>query len=114
MNPLEKYNEIPPFVEFGYEPKTTFWGDFGVADVFSSIEPESIYDTYRRAFNGYKDDREYGTELAMVLNHKSWEHYTKGNEKLTKIYAELFSKLDEYILDNWKGEDLNYYLKTTD
>ena len=33
---LAKYSEIPPFVEVGYEPQTTFWGDFGVADVVSN------------------------------------------------------------------------------
>lgn len=111
---MNKYNEIPPFVEFGYEPKTTFWGDFGVADVFAPIETNSIRDTFDRAFKQYKDDREYGTELALVLNHKSWEHYNKENLKLTKLYTELFDKLDKYILDNWKGDDLSYYLRVTD
>lgn len=24
---LAHYAEIPPFVAFGYEPKTTFWGE---------------------------------------------------------------------------------------
>lgn len=114
MNPLNAYKEIPPFVEFGYEPKTTFWGDFGVADYFATIEPESIKDTYNRAFKEYKDDREYGTELAMVLNHKSWQHYEKGNDELTKLYTRLFNELDQYIMDHWKGEDLDYYLRITD
>ena len=33
---LNKYAEVPPFVAVGYEPKTTFWGDFGVADVYGA------------------------------------------------------------------------------
>lgn len=116
MNPLTKYAETPPFVEFGYEPKTTFWGDFGVADVFvlNGVEPDAVQDTYNRSFKQYKDDKEYGTELAMALNHKAWEHDAKDNRELCRIYTELFHKLDEYILDNWKGDDLSYYLKTTD
>lgn len=107
-----KYNEIPPFVEVGYKPKTTFWGDFGVADVIDG-EP-SIRDTFSRSFKQFKDDRIYGTELAMVANWKSWEHHSKGNLKLSKLYAELFEKIDQYILENWGEEDLRYYLKTTD
>ena len=41
---LNKYAEVPPFVAVGYEPKTTFWGDFGVADVYgvSAVELESV------------------------------------------------------------------------
>lgn len=35
---LNKYAEVPPFVAVGYEPKTTFWGDFGVADVYGDIK----------------------------------------------------------------------------
>ena len=30
---LNKYAEVPPFTQFGYEPKTRVWGDFGVAEV---------------------------------------------------------------------------------
>lgn len=107
-----KYNEIPPFVEFGYMPKTTFWGDFGVADVVGGAA--AIKDTFNRSFKQFKDDRIYGTELAMVLNHKAWEWDAKNNKELSILYSELFGKIDEYILDHWKGEDLNYYLKTTD
>ena len=116
MNPLKKYAEVPPFTEFGYEAKTTFWGDFGVADVFelNGMEKGAVKDTFDRAFEAYKDDKEYGTELAMVLNHKSWEHYSKRNNELAKIYVDLFYKLDGYIIENWKGGDLDYYLKITD
>ena len=115
MNPLKAYEETPPFVEVGYEPKTTFWGDFGVADHFATIEPESIKDTYDRAFKEYKDDRVYGTELAMVLNWKSWQHYAQDEDlKLTSLYTRLFNELDQYIMENWKGDDLDYYLRITD
>lgn len=116
MNPLDKYAEIPPFVEYGYEPKTTFWGDFGVADVFvlNGMEPDAVQDTYNRSFEQYKDDKEYGTELAMVLNHKAWRHDAEGNAKLAALYSKLFHKLDNYIFNNWQRDDLDYYLKLTD
>lgn len=115
MNPLQKYAEIPPFVESGYEPKTTFWGDFGVADVFvlNKMEPGAVEDTFKRAFKQYKDDKEYGTELAMVLNLKCWEHHDKGNTKLSELYSKLFYKLQDYVYDNWDDEDKHYYHEIT-
>ncbi len=116
MNPMQKYAEVPPFVEFGYEPKTTLWGDFGVADVFvlNGMEPDAVQDTYNRTFKQFKDDKEYGTELAMVLNHKAWEHDSKNNYELSKLYSRLFHEFDDYIFNNWQGDNLDYYLKITD
>lgn len=110
---MAKYNEVPPFEAFGYKSKTTLWGDFGVADVLIDMEPNGIQDTFDRAFAECKDDTEYGTELAMVLNHKIWEWHEK-NEKVAKIYDKLWKEVDEYIMSNWKGDKLNYYLRTTD
>lgn len=108
---LAKYNEIPPFVEVGYEPQTTFWGDFGVADVLGGAK--AIKDTFNRSFKNWKDDKVYGTELAMVLNWKSWEHANKSRE-LSELYADLYYKLRDYILNNWKDEELSYFLRVTD
>lgn len=108
---LAKYNETPPFVALGYEPKTTFWGDFGVADVVGGAS--GIKDTFKRAFRNYKDDKEYATELAMVLNHKCWEWYDK-DEDIARLYNRLYEQIDTYITDNWTGEKLDYYLRTTD
>ena len=46
---------------------------------------------YRRAYKQYKDDREGGTELSMVLNHKIWERYEK-DEKIARVYDKLWEK----------------------
>lgn len=108
---LRHYAEVPPFEALGYHAQTTLWGDFGVADDFGK---DAIKDTFKRTFNAFKDDETYGTELAMVLNHKAWQHHAQENEELTALYSELFDKVDVYILDHWKGEKLTYYLKTTD
>lgn len=108
-NLLSRYAEVPQIaLETGYKMRTTFWGDFRVCD--KSIT--AIKDTFNRAFNGYKDDQEYGTELAMVLNWLSW--FYENDQELCRTYAELWHKMDGYIVDNWKGEKLSYYLRTTD
>ena len=53
----------------GYETMTTFWQDFTIADNFGV---DAVNDTYNRAFNSWKDDYRYLTELVMVLNWKIW------------------------------------------
>ncbi len=49
----------------------------------------------------------------MVLNHKCW-YYHERNSTLSKLYANLWAEYHDYVLDNWKGEDLQYYLRVTD
>ena len=94
-----------------YECQTTFWEDFSIADKFGL---EAVRDTYTRAKAEWGDDRIYGTELSMVLNHKCWQHYNAKNAILSKLYAELWEEYHGFVLDNWKGEDLQYYLRITD
>ncbi len=62
-----------------YECKTTFWEDFSIAERFGA---EAIRDTYKRARAEWKNDRVYGTELSMVLNHKCWYWYENKTKHL--------------------------------
>ena len=94
-----------------YECNTTFWNDFSIAELFGE---EEIRDTCRRARAKWGRDRVYGTELSLVLNHKCWYWYGKQNIKLSQLYAELWEEWHEWVLGNWKGENLIYYLRTTD
>ena len=96
--------------EIGYEPKTTFWDDFGIADRFGV---NAIKDTYKRAFNEWKDNYIYLTELVMVLNHKIWQWYEK-NDKFAELYNDLWKEADEYAVNNLKGKELDYFYSTTD
>lgn len=61
----------------------------GIAERF---EMEAIRDTYKRARVEWKNDRVYGTELSMILNHKCWYWHEKQNTKLSQVYAELWEK----------------------
>ena len=94
----------------GYKPITTFYTDFSIADNFGI---ESIKDTYKRAFNEWKDDYKYLTELIMVLNWKIFEHYEKNN-KYAELYDKLWKETDEYAMDHLKNEEMDYFLSTTD
>ena len=94
-----------------YEFKTTFWMDFTIADKFGI---EAVKDTFKRAFSEWKTDYIYLTELTLVVNWKCWQHYKKNNIEISKLYSEYYYQLREYGLDNLKGKELEYFIKTLD
>ena len=97
--------------ENGYTPMTTFWDDFSIADRFGK---NAIVDTYKRAFEEWKSDIKYLTELVMVLNIKIWYYYEQGNHELGKLYNDLWQRADAWCGENLEGEDAKYYYSTTD
>lgn len=95
-----------------YECKTTFWQDFMIADAFGE---SAIRDTFNRAFKEWREDRIYVTELAMVLNWRSWYWDSKDNLKLCKLYAELYYTVWDWVGVNLTDEDARrYFYKTLD
>lgn len=96
--------------EKDYKLKTTFWDDFSIADMFGE---RNIRDTYNRAFDGWKDNYIYLTELVMVLNHKIWQHY-ESNKEIAALYDELWRFADNYAMENLTGDELNYFCQVTD
>lgn len=96
---------------FGYETFTTFFEDFTIAEHFGV---NAIKDTYNRAFNEWKNDYKYLTELVMVLNWKIWQHYDEKNNEFTNLYNELWEKADIYACENLKGKELEYFYRTND
>lgn len=95
----------------GYEPITTFYEDFSIAEPFGHC---AVKDTYRRGLRtaeslGYK----YLTEFVMALNWKIWEHYGH-NEGLARLYNDLWGDADVYAQEHLTDEELAYYYRTTD
>ena len=90
---------------------TTFWMDFTIADKFGV---SAIKDTFKRAFAEWKTDYRYLTDLVLVLNHKIWEHYEKGNEAFARVYNDLWEKADNYACTHLKGEEIAYFYRVTD
>lgn len=93
----------------GYKPITTFYTDFSIADKFGV---KAIKDTWERAFKEWKEDYKYLTELVMVMSWKSFEH--QNNYEYCKLYSDLYYKGDSYAMKNLKGDEMTYYIKTTD
>lgn len=111
---ISQHNFEQEMKYLGYETKTTFYGDFTIAEFVSGLE--GVKDTFNRVFDEWKTNIEYFTELVMVLNHKSWEHYEKKNNELSMLYVELYEKADEYLFcsPNFSSEDLSYAMSVLD
>lgn len=97
--------------ELCYETKTTFWEDFAIADRFGM---EAIKDTFKRAFDEWKTDIKYLTELALVLNHRACKHYAEDRMRYSALYTELYDKVDAWAYENLSKEDLDYYFNVID
>lgn len=95
----------------GYKTITTFYQDFTIADAFG---PSAIKDTFNRAFNEWKDNYKYLTELVMVLNWKIWEYYEAHNRQYVNVYSALWQEADAYACDNLHGEEAAYFFRVTD
>lgn len=94
----------------GYEVKTSFYGDFTIADAFGE---KAVRDTYKRCFESWKDDYEYLAELYLVLNQKIWEHY-KVNESLAKVYDELWGNIGCWCDENLPKDELRHFYDIID
>ena len=89
----------------------TFWMDFTIADAFGV---NAIKDTFKRAFEEWKDDYKMLTALVIILNHKIWQHYEAKNNKLATLYNELWENADQYAFNTLKDEALEYFIEMTD
>lgn len=96
--------------QIGYEVRTTFYEDLGIAEAFGI---KAVKETYKRAFKEWKENTEYITELCMMLNLKTWEH-CESNYELAKVYHGLWMELQDWCYNNLKGDDLAYFIRTTD
>ena len=86
-----------------YQPKTTFWMGFSIANQFGIA---TIKDIYNRAFKKWKNNHVYLTELVMVLNHKIWQWYEK-DEAIARVYNDLWEQAGLYA-----QEKHQFYRKT--
>ena len=114
----------------GYTMFTTFWDDFAIAERMGIGVQNGCYvpvnikrgiaaiqDTYNRAFKEWRSDYKYLTEFVMVLNWKA-NRFSSMSEvanipEYCELYTELYYKADNWATSNLKGEEYEYYYKTT-
>ena len=95
----------------GYTQRTTFWDDFSIADRFGG---DSVKDTFYRAFNEWKTDVVFMTELTLVLNWKMWQMADMNKEERANIYYGLWIEACDWCEEHFRKGALNYYNKMTD
>ena len=93
-----------------YKRCSTFAADFAIADSFGK---EAVKETFDRAFNEWKDRPKMMAEMALVLNHNIWR-YHETDPELAKVYDECWKQADEYCMEHYKGDDLDWYIRVTD
>lgn len=94
----------------GYEPKTTLWQDFSIADRFGL---DAIRDTYNRAKDYVGGDPELMAELTLVLNHKIWQWY-ETKEGIARLYNDLWMEHDGEAYDSLDEEGRSTYFHIVD
>ena len=95
--------------------------DFSIADKFGL---DAIKDTFIRAMKEWSHNHIYMTELAMVINHKCWEHYHRSRNELTPFcdnhseigqwYKDKYYELLDWADEHLKGNELTYFYNTLD
>lgn len=93
------FEEYFPSIGSEYQRKTTFAADFAMAECCGDA---SVADTYRRASKEWMSNKEFATELALVLNWYCWFWYDNGEPCLSKLYADLYYKCKDAFYKAWK------------
>lgn len=90
----------------------------GIYDTFSLAEKNYwsiwIKAMFSEFFNSYKTDIKKLTELVIALNHKTRDKFEEEKEDLQEVYNELRERADSYCMDNFKWEELDYFILKTD
>lgn len=94
-----------------YNIVSTFASDFAIADAFGA---DAVEDTYERSMASFSEDVFMLTEMSLVLNWAIWRYWELHEHELSFMYDKLWKKLDNYIMDHFTGDELQFYLETTD
>jgi hypothetical protein len=128
---LSKLPKWEQAAENGYKPLTTLWQDFSIAErapQFGEDPIRAIRETFKSAVLGGRDNYKFMTELALVLNHKLFAHYTaaerakkhnkvrayKHFDRLAREYNAAWLAVDNWCVNNLSEEGRAYYEKVTD
>lgn len=94
-----------------YNIVSTFASDFAIADAFGA---DAVEDTYERSMAGFSEDVFMLTEMSLVLNWAIWRYWELHEQELSIMYDKLWKKLDSYMMSHFTGDELQFYIKTTD
>lgn len=93
----------------GYKPKTDAWE---YLTAHREDISEEICELWLSRY-GRRKNIVFYTEFVMALNWKIWE-LADLDEQTARKFDSLWKKYDSQAFDLFKGEDIAYYLQTTD
>lgn len=95
--------------DLGYKPKTNIW------DIFSITKTDELGKKYEEVLEDIKKDIEIVAELALVLNHQSWDN-AEFNDVRSEKFIDLYYKLRDYVYGNseYTKEELRKFFEITD
>ena len=103
------------FVNIGspYVPFTTYASDFILAEIEGSA---GVIKTAKNAWENWKTDYKWATEIIMALNFLAWYHYDEGDISLSQLYSELYYKYMDLYYEQFEGnsEATDYFFNMTD
>ena len=112
---LEKYPKVETMLDSegmcGYTQRTTFWDDFTIAERWGV---KAIEDTYRNAFNSWKTDVVFITELVLVLNWKMLYMDEKHMTEKSVMYYKCWVELSNWCERHLEAGAYEYFLNVTD
>ena len=112
---LEKYPKVETMLDSeslcGYTQRTTFWDDFTIAEKFGV---SAIKDTYKNAFNSWKNDVVFIVELVLVLNWKMLYMDEKHMTEKSVMYYKCWVELSNWCERHLEAGAYEYFLNVTD
>lgn len=112
-----------------FRPKFTFYSDFAIAE-FCEVymrDTNAVKKTFNNLRRYWLSDIKAATEIALVLNHKSWafhakvdSHYLGCSEEWRKKFIELYTKLyyewDGLVTKKFANDKsaMSYYYRVLD
>ena len=112
---LEKYPKVETMLDSeslcGYTQRTTFWDDFTLAE---KIGLPAIEKTYRNAFNSWKTDVVFITELVLVLNWKMLYMDEKHMDDESSIYFKCWKELYDWCERHLEAGAYLYFISVAD
>lgn len=104
------------FISIGssYVPFTTYASDFILAEIEGSA---GVIKTAKDAWNNWKTDYKWATEIIMAINFLAWYHYDVDvNLPLSELYSELYYKYMDLYYEQFErnSEATEYFFEMTD
>ena len=100
------------FINIGssYAPFTTYASDFILAEIEGSA---GVIKTAKDAWNNWKTDYKWATEIIMAINFLAWYHYDVDvNLSLSELYYKYMDLYYEQF--NGNSEATDYFFEMTD